>query len=222
MFIGHFAVGFASKRIAPRASLAPLLAAPLLSDILWPIFILLGVEQATINPGARAFHTLTFASYPWSHSLVMTLVWAVAFGGGYYAMTRYRTGALVMGAGVCSHWILDWISHTPDVPLAPWSDRVVGLGLWNSEVGTVVVEALLFVLGVWLYTTSTRPRDGIGRWAWWGLVALVAASYGLSIVGGAPPSMTAVAASGLVAVGVMTSLAWWLDRHRVARSLDRA
>jgi hypothetical protein len=51
MFIGHFAVGFAAKKFAPRASLAPLIAAPLFLDILWPPFLLLGWEHVRIDPG---------------------------------------------------------------------------------------------------------------------------------------------------------------------------
>lgn len=220
MFIGHFAVGFAAKRAAPRASLAPLVAAPLLCDILWPIFLLLGVEQATINPGGRSFHTLTFTDYPWSHSLVMTLVWSVAFGGLYYGVTRYRVGALVIGGGVLSHWIFDWVSHVSDLPLAPWGHRLVGLGLWNSVAGTVIVESLLFTAGAWAYTSTTRARDGIGRWGWWGLVALLAVSYTFNVTGGAPPSMAAVAWTGLAGTALILWLAWWADRHRAVRGRD--
>jgi hypothetical protein len=217
VFIGHFAVGFASKRLAPRASLAPLLAAPLLCDILWPIFLLLGVERATINPGGRSFLTLTFTAYPWSHSLFMALVWSVVFGGLYFAVTRYRAGAMVIGAGVASHWLLDWVVHVPDLPLSPWGSRVVGLGLWHSVVGTVLVEGAMFVAGVWLYATGTRARDGIGRWAWWGLVLLLAVTYGLNVTGGPPPSLAVVAWTGLVATAIILWLAWWLDRHRELR-----
>lgn len=40
MFIGHFAVGFALKRVAPRTSLGTLTAAAQFLDLLWPIFLL--------------------------------------------------------------------------------------------------------------------------------------------------------------------------------------
>src|SRR2546425_384195 len=85
MFIGHFAVGFASKKLAPKASLGPLLAAPLLADILWPVFVLLGVERVRIVPGLMAFNPLDLEYYPWSHSLLMDCVWGLVFGGIYYA-----------------------------------------------------------------------------------------------------------------------------------------
>jgi hypothetical protein len=51
MFIGHYALGLAAKRAAPRTSLGTLFAAPTLADLLWPIFLLLGWERAHVVPG---------------------------------------------------------------------------------------------------------------------------------------------------------------------------
>src|SRR5919106_2776987 len=98
MFIGHFAVAFAAKRIAPRTSLATLVAAAAFVDILWPIFLLLGIERVRIEPGNTAFTPLAFESYPWSHSLLMGMVWGVAFGLVYRARTKYSQGASIVGA----------------------------------------------------------------------------------------------------------------------------
>lgn len=216
MFIGHFAVGFASKRAAPRASLGALLAAPLLADLLWPLFLLLGWERVQLHSsGDTPFLSLTFDHYPWSHSLLMDAVWALAFGGLYYAITRYRTGALVIAGGVLSHWVLDAISHIPDMPLAPWGGGDVGLGLWRSTAGTIVVESVMFVAGVWLYMRTTRARDGVGRWAWWALVALLALLYVVSLFSGNPPTTRALAVAAL-AGWLFPLWAWWLDRHRTA------
>src|SRR4029077_7128000 len=123
MFIGHFAVGLASKRFAPRTNAATLIAAAIFLDILWPIFVLLGWEQVRIDPGNTPFTPLEFVSYPWSHSLLMSLLWATAFALIYYAATRYRAGSVAVWIGVNSHWILDWISHAPDMPLYPGGPR---------------------------------------------------------------------------------------------------
>src|SRR5262249_33528175 len=120
MFIGHFAVGFAAKRLAPNASLAPLLAAPLLADLLWPGCLLPGLERVQITPATgNPFLTLTFIAYPWSHSLLMGVVWAALFGGVYYQLRRYRRGAWVVAAAVISHWVLDVVTHRRDMPIAP-------------------------------------------------------------------------------------------------------
>jgi len=215
MFIGHFAVGFASKRIAPRASLAPLLAAPLLLDLLWPLFLLLGVEQVRINPpGGNPFLVLTFTSYPWSHSLVMSLVWGAVFGGAYYALTKYGRGAWVIALAAVSHWVLDYVTHVSDLPLAPGVGSLVGLGLWRSVVAAVAVECAMFVVGVWLYASGTAARDGIGRYGWWALVLLTAAGYVANLRGAAPPSAPALAWTAVVGSVITIWLAWWADRHR--------
>jgi len=212
MFIGHFAVGFAAKRVAPRASLGVLLAAPLFLDLLWPVFMLLGIESARIAPGDTRYTPMAFDHYPWSHSLLMTLVWALLFGGVYYALTRYRTGALAIGVGVVSHWVLDWITHRPDLPLWP-GGPVEGLGLWNSVAGTVILESVMFVAGAALYFTVTRARDRIGSIATWAMVVLLAVMYVLSSTAPPPPSTRVIAAGGLV-VWLFPLWAWWMDRHR--------
>jgi hypothetical protein len=50
MFIGHFAVGFAAKRVAPSTSLATLFAAAQLLDLVWPVLVLAGVEKVRVDP----------------------------------------------------------------------------------------------------------------------------------------------------------------------------
>ena len=100
------------------------------SSISWPVFLLLGIEQVRINPpGGNPLLAANFTSYPWSHSLVMSLVWGALFSGTYYAVTRYGRGAWVMALGVVSHWVLDYVTHVPDLPIAPGVGTVVGLGL---------------------------------------------------------------------------------------------
>src|SRR6185436_7872623 len=121
MFVGHFAVGLASKRLAPRSSEGVLLLAPLFLDVIWPVFLATGLESVRIDPGNTAFTPLDLHDYPWSHSLVMSLVWSVLFGLGYYAFSRYRRGAVVIGLGVFSHWVFDFVTHRPDMPLWPGS-----------------------------------------------------------------------------------------------------
>ncbi len=219
MFIGHFAVGFASKRVAPRTNLGLLLTAPLLADIIWPVLVLLGVEQVRVTGGPNPFLTLTFDSYPWSHSLLMLTVWGLLLGGGYYAVTKYRAGAVILFIGVLSHWVLDVVTHVQDMPVAPSAATMVGLGLWRSVVGTVIIEGLMFVVGVWLYTTSTQARDKIGRWAWWGYVALLVVSYLSQLVSPPPPSVSALGWVAIIMSVVMVVWAWWLDRHRTAVTL---
>jgi membrane-bound metal-dependent hydrolase YbcI (DUF457 family) len=215
MFIGHFALGFAAKRAVPRVSLGMLFAAAQLADLLWPLFLALGIEQVRIDPeSGNPFTLLDFVSYPYSHSLLMLVVWGVVLGGLYRAIAGGRRTFVVLAALVVSHWLLDFVTHRPDMPLYPGS-AVVGLGLWKSVPATIAVELPLFLVGVFVYVRATRSRDAVGKWALYGLVALLLAAYAGSIVGGAPPSFTALWTTALGGFILLFALAWWVDRHRI-------
>ena len=132
---------------------------PWLLDILWPIFLMIGIERVRIVPGPNPFTTLDFTWYPWSHSLVMSIVWGVLAAAIYRASTRDRRGATIVGLLVVSHWVLDLIVHQPDLPLAPGLVTRLGLGLWNFPTATLVVEGALFAAGLGIYLRVTRARD---------------------------------------------------------------
>ena len=215
MFIGHFAVAFAGKRAAPRASLGVLIAAAQLVDLLWPLFLLLGWERVVIDPGNTAYTPLDFTHYPITHSLLAVVGWGVLFGGSYYAVRRQARGAVVVGLLVVSHWMLDAVTHRPDLPLYPGGPEV-GLGLWNSVVGTVLVETALFAAGLWLYLRVTRARDRVGRWALWALVGFLLLIHVANIGAPPPPGVTALALVALT-LWLLPPWAWWADRHRAPR-----
>lgn len=212
MFIGHYGVGFACKRLAPRTSLGLLMAAVSLLDLIWPILLLAGIEVVRIVPGTTAFSPFDFVSYPYSHSLLFVAMWAALVGGLYLWRTRYRAGAIAIALGVISHWVLDLIVHRPDLPLYPGSVRV-GLDLWNHVAATVIVEGAIFATGLWLYVTGTRAKNATGRWALVGFVALLVVAYLATSTSPPPPSVTAVAIGGLAA-WLLPFWAWWIDRNR--------
>ena len=118
----------------------------------------------------------------------------------------------MVGAAVLSHWLLDFITHRPDLPLYPGGARV-GLGLWNSLWGTLGVELTLFAIGVWLYARTTRATDRMGSFGLWALVAFLLLIYVGNVFGEPPPSVTALA---WVAQSQWLIVAWgyWLDHHR--------
>lgn len=211
MFVGHFAVAFAAKRASPRTSLGTLFVAAQLLDLVWPALVLLGIEEVKVDPGITAFSPLDFVRYPWTHSLLMVLLWAAAFALAYRTRTGYVRGAWVVGSLVLSHWILDLVVHRPDLPLAPGASKV-GLGLWSSVPATIVVEGALFAAGVWLYATRTRPRNRSGRIALWALVALLAAIE-VASMGPPPPSARAIGVAGLL-TWLFVPWAVWIDRNR--------
>jgi hypothetical protein len=209
MFIGHFAVGFAAKRLAPRTSLAWLLLAPAFLDLLWPLFLATGIEEVRIDPGNTPVAPFDFVSYPWSHSLVMALTWGLV----WYAGAAERRAGIVLGALVVSHWVLDWISHRPDLPIWPGGPRV-GLGLWYSKPATIAVEVALYAAGVGLYLAATRARDRVGVWALVALVVVQVGSYVASLVGPPPPSVTAVEITAILAAVLFFAAGAWIERHR--------
>jgi hypothetical protein len=217
MFIGHFGVGFGAKRLTPTTSLAILLAAALLPDLLWAPLVLLGWEKVVVAPGDTVVTPLRFVSYPYSHSLLAVAGWSAVLGGACWALRRETRAAVVLAALALSHWVLDFVSHGPDVPLLPWGREVVGLGLWNSRTGSVLAEGGLLVVGVALYLRATQAADRTGRWALASFLVLLALLYTGSLVGPPPPDARAVALSDL---GGLLFLLWahWIERHRLIRA----
>ena len=215
MFLGHFALGLAAKKLTPYTSLGTLVVAVQLLDLIWPTFLLLGIERVRVDPGNTAVTPLAFDHYPWTHSLALSVVWAAAFAALYAFFRRYPRGAWVAGLGVVSHWVLDFVSHRPDLPLAPGLTGRFGLSLWHSVPLTAAVEASLFACGVWLYARSTEPSDRLGTWALAGFAVALPLIYAASLFGPPPPSARAVAIAGQ-AQWLLVFWALWIDRHRRA------
>lgn len=213
MFLGHYGVAFAAKRAGPRTSLGALTFAAEFLDELWPILLLLGVEQVRIVPGVMVMSPLEFTYYPYSHSLLMAVVWGILIGGAYFLLRRYGRGAWILGALVVSHWFLDVPMHARDLPLWPAaSSPKVGWGFWNSVVLTYVIEFTIYAAGISMYVRATRARDRIGSWGLWAYVVVLAAIF-VSSNGPPPPSAEALAWMTL-GVWLFVPWAWWVDRHR--------
>ncbi len=215
MFLGHFAVALGAKKAAPRASLGALVFGAQLADLLWPIFLLLGWEQVRIDPAATRVTPLDFVSYPYSHSLLAELLWALGIGLIYFALRRNARAAIAVALCVPSHWLLDYISHRPDMPIVSGGARY-GLGLWNFPVATLAVELTLFAVGIVLYLSATRAKDRIGHWALWSLLILLLAVYVGPSSSAPPPSERAIAFTAL-ALWITVPWAAWADAHRSAR-----
>ena len=214
MFIGHFAVGLAAKKISPRTSLATLFVAAQFLDILWPPLVLFGIERVAIDPGNTVVTPLDFLYYPFSHSLAAVLIWSLGFGMVYFFLTRHKRGAFVTGLLVASHWVLDLVTHRPDLPLAPGVDKFFGLGLWNSVALTAVVEVGMFLLAVWIYSNFTRSDTKAGRISFWSLMVLLLGIQISSYTGAPPPSAQTVAWVGLIGAFIFIPWAAWIEHTR--------
>ena len=217
MFIGHFGVAMAAKHVAPAPSLGTLVMAAMWVDLMWPLFLFLGLESVDIVPGVTRVVPLDFVSYPYTHSLLAGALWAALLGGVYYALRKDRVGAAWLGALVLSHWVLDFVAHRPDLPLWPGGTARFGLGMWNSMPLTLAVELVLFGFGAWMYARTTRARDRIGSLSFAGLLLALLIIYMSSVFGPPPPSPEAIAYTGL-ALWLLVAWAYWIDRHRTVDS----
>ena len=214
MFIGHYGVAFAGKKIDDKPSLGTLFLAAQFLDVLWPVFILVGLERVAIDPLPRRFLTLHFTSYPYSHSLVAAIFWSLVFAIVYYFIKKNLRVSVVLGALVFSHWVLDLIVHVPDLPLIPGIEIKVGLGLWNSTAmddhrrgHNISSSEFYFILG-------PRERKIYGEILHlWSLIIFLVFVYIINLIGPPPPSVTAL---GIVGLSQWLIIAWayWADKNR--------
>lgn len=222
MMAGHYGIGFALKRLNTGINLAVLFVAVQLVDIFWTIFVLLGIEQVRIAPGIVASSPLEFVYYPFTHSLLAFILWAIL---GFLAFLlipfRYRgrkiVAAAIIALGVFSHFVLDLIVHAPDLPLAGQASPKMGLGLWNNVWLSIIVEFAIFIGGLLLYLSATRGR---GFWSRYGVIifAVLLAVFQLMGSFAPPPTNARQVAIGGLALYLATTLAgYFIDRGRAQR-----
>jgi membrane-bound metal-dependent hydrolase YbcI (DUF457 family) len=223
MHTGHFAIGLIGKRLEPKLSLGTLFLASLLCDLLWCVFMIAGIEHVrirpgiTITPGMRAIDVLEASEIAYSHSLLMTAVWGVLLGLLYFSWRRNRRAAWVLVAAVLSHWVLDVISHPPDMPLMPGAvQQRFGLGLWNSIPATLVIEGAVWTVAVILYVRAARPTSRVGSFVFWIGVFVITAAWIGNITGPPPANLSTIGFSSLTYFSITVGWAYWTNRTRVA------
>jgi len=221
MFIGHYGVALAAKRVAPRTPLGALFIAVQLMDVFFGVFVLAGIEKMRIVPGFTRMMPYDLYLMPYSHSLAGAVLWSAlaALGLGLIATTQMEkkarvTAALVFGAAVLSHFLLDLPVHPPDLPLGfDASSPKLGLGLWNQVDVTLALELSLLVGGGALYAGMTAPRPGkdvvtvvVGAL----LIGLTLATPFLPT----PPDTTVFTVEALASYVALAFFAEWMDRSR--------
>jgi membrane-bound metal-dependent hydrolase YbcI (DUF457 family) len=210
MFVGHYGVSFATKKVDASIPLWMLFLAVQWLDVIWAPLVLLGIEKVRIVPGFTATNPLDLYYMPYTHSLVAAVVWSAAAAGAYRLLSRAtaRTSLLV-GLAVFSHWILDFVVHRPDLPLYDNTAKV-GLGLWNHPALAFGLEALLLFGGMVAFLRA-RPTQRIAITTF-GVVMLGIQAY---VFFGPPPASPATAAStALAAYGIFALLIWFLADRR--------
>lgn len=212
LFVGHFGLGLAAKRLSPEVSLGTLFFAVQLADALWPLLLLAGVEHVRIVPNLMRLSHLDFLDYPVSHSLAALVAWGVLFGAVYFVIRRSLAAAVLLGVGVVSHWVLDVATHRPDLPVLP-RGPYLGLGLWNSVPGTLAAEGTLYAAGIALYLRQTRAIDRVGTLGLGTLLVLLAVVWLAALFGPPPPNERVLASTALIG-WIVIPWAYWIDRHR--------
>ncbi len=209
MFVGHYGVSFAAKKLEPELPLWLLFIAVQLLDVLWAPFVLLGIEKVRIVPGFTATNPLDLYYMPYTHGLVAALGWSVVAALAYRFLARgaSRRAATIIGIAVFSHWVLDFLVHRPDLPLYDNTAKV-GLGLWNLPALALGLEAASLFGGMWLYLKLGPVR----RTAFlvFGVIMLAIQVY--VFFGPPPSSANAAAATAIVAYALFAFIIRVLER----------
>jgi len=215
MFVGHYCAAFVAKRIEPRLRLWTVLLAVQLVDVFWGLFILLGIEQASLDP-ALPGNPLVLSYMPYTHSLPATLLWSAAagmLGALLWARGEYKLKlGMVLAATVASHWFLDLLVHRHDLGL--WGDaHKVGLALWDQPMAAYALEVLLLAGSVVLLAFSDAwlaSRRSALAVLCIGLLFLQTASQ----FGAIPESLDAMVLSALFIYLLVPAAGRWAERVR--------
>jgi hypothetical protein len=214
MFVGHFAVGLTAKRIAPATSLGTLVLAAMLADLIWCLCMIAGIEHVEFRPAMGAGNYFQASNIVWSHSLLMDAVWGAILAAAYFLRRRSPRGAWILFAAVLSHWVLDWIAHRSDMPLASGVHTYFGLGLWASIPATLVIEGGFWLASVILYARAFPPKSRAGVFAYWTVVAVLTLAWYGNISGPPPRHPHAAPYFSLALFSLAVAWAYWMNRLR--------
>lgn len=211
MFIGHMAPAFAARAITSEApKLGTLFIAAQLVDIAFFLFVLGGIENLRVVPGITAMNSLDLYHMPYTHSLAGTAAWAFGFAILVAMFLRNAVAATWAALVVLSHWVLDWVSHRPDMTIIPSSAKI-GLGLWDYPVAAIMVELTIFGLAFWWWLSRTKGPSLPPVI----LAAVMLAMQAYNWFGPEPEGAdSAFLILGLFAFAVMIGLAYWVGSTR--------
>jgi membrane-bound metal-dependent hydrolase YbcI (DUF457 family) len=210
MFIGHYGLALGTRKFSKLPSLAMMFIAVQFLDLLWPVLVLLDIEHFRIAPGNTKMTPFDFYDYPWSHSLFMSVIWGVVLGFLYFLFTKNRSGGILLGALVVSHWVLDLLVHQRDLPLSPFSDTKVGLGLWNYPAAESILEFVIFLGGAGMYYAAVHP---VRKRSYWMMILVLLAIHLMNIFGPPPGSAMMVALMANLMWGFVI-WAWWIEKPK--------
>jgi hypothetical protein len=214
MLVGHIAIGLTAKRVEPTVSLGTLVLAAMLADLLWCVFMIVGIEHVQFVSGKGAANYFVARNIAFSHSLLMDGLWAALFAVTYFGVRRHVRGAWIVFLAVLSHWVLDFISHKPDMPLAPGAHAYFGLGLWNSIPAAVLLEGSFWLLAVALYARATNTTKRAGIYWYWIAVAMLTLLWYNNLAGPPPPNPHVAPILSLALFSLTVAWAYWMNLLR--------
>jgi len=146
MFIGHYGLGYIVKKKVPELPLWLLFTSVQLLDLIAFTFVLLGIEKASYLSNNNPFFRNQL-DLPFSHSLLGAIIVSLIVFILFWIKDK-KKGAWILSLCVLSHWFIDLIVHTNDLPIL-FGTYKVGFGLWSFPYLTYSIE-ILFVLIAWL------------------------------------------------------------------------
>jgi hypothetical protein len=216
MFVGHYAASLALKGYEKKASLGVLFLAVQFVDILFFPLVLIGIEKMNIVENFTQSTHFELVFMPYTHSLLAFIIWSgLAYSVFRWVVVKDRAVALVVSLAVFSHWLLDVLVHTPDLPLSSDETVKMGLSLWNSAIATYALETGLLLLGLWIYLRSNTATTTIGKYGMVVFVAVLLFINAANIFG--PPmaeNKLGLAIFALSSYFIFSAIAFWLDRKR--------
>jgi hypothetical protein len=211
MFVGHYGVSYAAKRFTPRTSLGTLFLSVQTLDVLFSVFVLVGLERLRIVPGFTAYNPYDLVYMPYSHSLIGALAWAL-LAGLLMGALRGRTAGVWIGIAVFSHFVLDVPMHTPDLPLAGNDSPKIGFGLWNHRNLALAAELIVLIGGLAIYWQRAK-LSGPKRTATIVFATILVLATIVTPFAPPPASDTAFAYQALFLYVLLAGLAAWVDRR---------
>ena len=217
MFIGHFAPAMVAATHPRAPGLGTLFVAGQLLDFGFFGLALAGIENFRITPGITKMVPLDLYDMPYTHSLLGGAVWAAAFALLIWLFTRNRTGALIGGAVVLSHWFLDLLVHAPDLTLAGAPPKM-GFALWNHPMIEMPLELAITFGALAFFVIRTKAVSSRSKYALGLLAVLLLAFQSINWFGPEPETADmAMKLTGLLAFSVAALAAWWAGRTRLLK-----
>jgi hypothetical protein len=154
--INHAATALIIKKAYPDVPIAAILVSVQLIEILWVVLNFAGIEKTKTENSIKSVSDIHLQYMPFSHSIVSTIVLAA----GAWILIVFGFKAVDVGTavllGICSHLVLDLISHARDIVLAPSvRGRKLGLGLYDKPSLAFLFETIYGIFCWWIYGGST-------------------------------------------------------------------